>query len=157
MANALKVEYIKPLIKTTRDIFSSMFSLDINSGQPFVFEENITHRWEITGGIVLKGNVKGFFAIRMSVVLVNKLLEKSGIEYDELDKLELASELLKEIVNIISSHVSTELSVYGIEVSIPFILKGKNHLLKVPKELPVISIPFTSIFGPFEICIGLIE
>ncbi len=156
MASALKIEYIKPLIKTTCDIFSSMFSLDITAGKPFVFEENLTHRWEITGGILLQGNVRGFFSMRMSIVLMNKLLEKSGITYNEVDKLELSSALLKEIVNIISSYVSTELSSFGIDVGIPFIIKGKNHKLKVPDDIPVLAIPFTSSSGPFEVCIGLV-
>ncbi len=153
----MKAEYINPFIKSTWDIMTSMFNINPEPGKYYLYEQEKSHRWEISGGIVIQGSVTGFAALRMSKLLTKKLIEKTGLSFfDEQEKDMLAVDMLKEIINIIASNFLTQLEAASATVSPPFISQGKDHILKLP-SIPVIAIPYITDFGPFLVLTGIVD
>ena len=153
----MKAEYINPFIKATWNIMNSMFDLNPEPGKYYLYAPEVSHRWEISGGIIIQGSLNGFAALRMSKVLTKKLIEKTGLSFfDENEKDTLAVDMLKEVLNVITGNFLTELESANATVSLPFISQGKDHILKLP-TIPVIAIPYISSFGPFLVLTGIVE
>ena len=89
--------------------------------------------------------------------ITKKLIEKTGLSFfDDQEKDFLAVDILKEVINIIASNFLTQLTAANATVSPPFIVQGKDHVLKLP-SLPVIAIPYVTDFGPFLILTGIVD
>ena len=155
-ANALKAEYINPFLKSTINLFDSTFGLEPKVGDLFLVKNQIKHRWEISGVMILTGSAIGIVAVRLSRFLSVKLLEKSGILFDtEEERDMLTNGMVGELVNIIAGNASTQLSNYNIKVSVPFVIQGENHSIAWPENAPIIGIPFSTSYGPFLVNVTL--
>jgi CheY-specific phosphatase CheX len=106
----------------------------------------------------LTGSAIGVVAIRLSRVLADKLLQKSGVAWKGEDEREsLCDGMVGELVNVIAGNASGNLSGYDIEISVPLVIQGENHTVSWPDRTPILSIPFATELGPFLVNISLIE
>ncbi len=150
--NALKAEYINPFLESTGRLFGSTFDMNPKAGNLFIVDDQIKHRWEVSGVMILTGSAIGIVAIRLSRYLSVKLLEKSGILYEsDEERDELTNGMVGELVNIIAGNASSQLSGYNIKVSVPFVVQGENHSIAWPENAPIIGIPYSTSYGPFLI------
>lgn len=153
----MNVDYINPFLSSTIYLFSKMFGLETRkTGEPYLEEALTRHRWDISGVMVLTGNALGVIALRLSKVLANKLLEKSGIHYEnETERHQLVDDMVGELVNIIAGNAARELQDFDIKVSVPVVIQGQNHSISWPANGPVVGIPFWTPLGPFLINVSL--
>ena len=108
--------------------------------------------------MVMHGSAIGVVALRLTDVLSGKLLERTGLEYSTEDEhAELIKEMVGEMVNIIAGNASSTLENYSIKISVPFVVQGINHTVSWPHRAPIISIPFSTPYGPFEVNVSMIE
>lgn len=143
---------INPFLSATMNLFNRMFGIDAAAAKPFIMDNLLSHKWEITGVLGITGQAKGVVAIRFHSMLVNKLLAKSGVEYkDDDEKEELVSGMVGEFVNIIAGNALGELSDYELDISVPLTIQGPNHRISWPKIAPVMCVPFRTPMGKFEI------
>jgi hypothetical protein len=66
----------------------------------------------------------------------------------------LPSEVLNtvgELTNIIAGNAKRDLEEYRINISLPGVIVGHAYEINWPKGIPVITIPFTSEFGKFDV------
>jgi len=143
---------INTFLMSTTQIFKQMWGLELNHAPPFVMDNLLGHRWDITGIIAITGQAKGVIAVRMHRVLVDKLLEHSGLDFktDE-ERYELIDSMVGEFINIVGGNASTALTEYHIDISVPVIVQGEGHRISWPKITPVICIPFRTKWGDFEV------
>jgi chemotaxis protein CheX len=148
----MDVKIINPFLNSTVNLFQTMFSLEIKPNPPYVLENFLSHRWEITGLVGITGITKGVVAIRMHHLLVNKILEKSGVEVaDDDERYETINAMVGELINIISGNAISSMPYPDIDISVPMIVQGDNHRIAWPKIAPVIGIPFPTTWGIFEV------
>jgi chemotaxis protein CheX len=108
--------------------------------------------------MVLTGSAIGIVALRLPRMLADKLLVKSGVEWNgEEERASLCDGMVGEMVNIISGNAAGHLAGYDIEISVPIVVQGENHTIAWPERAPIIGVPFTTDYGPFMIDISLIE
>lgn len=152
----MNASYINPFLAATLNLFKTTFSVSATPGEPYVLNDLLKHRWEISGVMVMTGSAIGVIAIRLTSLVSNKLLEKSGLTYSStIERETLIKEMVGELVNIIAGNASNKLDEYDINISVPFVVQGKNHTVSWPSKAPVISIPFTTPFGPFEVNVSV--
>lgn len=150
----MNVKIINPFLSATVNMLKQMFGLDATAGSPFVLDNLIGHRWEISGLIAITGSTRGVVAIRLHHVLVNKLLEKSGVEVGNDDeRSEVINGMVGELINIVSGNAIGEIQGYQLDISVPMIVQGENHTIAWPKIAPVICIPFRTNAGDFEVAV----
>jgi chemotaxis protein CheX len=154
----MNVNYINPFLSSTIELFERTFGLSPVAGEPFLDERARKHRWDISAVMVLTGNAIGIVAIRLTRLLADKLLVKSGVEWQgEEERSNLCDAMVGEMVNIISGNASGHLSDLNIEISVPLVIQGENHTVSWPDRAPIIGIPFSTDCGPFMVNVCLIE
>ena len=156
--SAVKVQYTNPFLESTVKLFNSTFNINPKAGNLFLVKNQIKHRWEISGVMILTGSAIGVVSIRLTRHLSQKLLEKSEIYYEtQEERDQLTNGMVGELVNIIAGNASSQLSGYNIKVSVPFVIQGENHSIAWPENAPIIGIPFTTAYGPFVINVSLFK
>ena len=106
----------------------------------------------------MTGSAIGVVAVRLTKVLADKLLELSELTYSSTFEREtLVKEMVAEFVNIIAGNVANELENYDINISLPFVVQGENHSVSWPADSPIICMPFSTSYGPFEVNVSMIE
>lgn len=147
----MDAKIINAFLTEGMNTFESMFAIKPEPKEPHILEINAGHPWEISGLLGITGMSKGVVAFRLHKTLANKMLELSGLECKPEDYEETAIELVSEFTNIIAGHAVTAIKDYYLDISPPFCVMGHNHLIAWPKNFPVIAIPFTTTYGPFEV------
>lgn len=146
----MNVEFINPFLTSTKEVFQSFFGVETTVEKPYILDSVNSAIWEISAEMVYTGNVRGAFAIRMKQHLSTKLLQLSNVLYDnEEERSELLSGMVSEMANIIGSNASTQLVQLNINVSVPFIIQGKETRIPWPKNATTICIPFQTQYGSF--------
>jgi chemotaxis protein CheX len=154
----MKAELINPFLTATIELFERTFGVVPRAGEVYLDDRAKKHRWDISAVMVLTGSAIGVVAIRLTRVLADKLLAKSGVSWESEDEREsLCDGMVGELVNIISGNAAGSLKGYDIEISVPIVVQGENHTVSWPDRAPILSIPFSTDYGPFVVNISLIE
>ncbi|MBI9103465.1 MAG: chemotaxis protein CheX [Spirochaetales bacterium] len=152
----MDAKIINPFLNGTIELFREMLFLSPTPGAPFLLDNDISHRWEISGLIGLVGDSDGIVVLRVTNLLAEKLLFKSNlIVDDETEKKQIINEMISELVNIISAKALYHLKDFNIRLTPPFTIQGKNHTISWPSNSPIIAVPFHTKYGPFEVEISI--
>ena len=148
----MDAKVINPFLNATLNTFQQMFQINSTNNEPFVVDTTTGHLWEISGLLGITGEYNGVVAVRLHKTLAFKLLELSGLtDIHEDEKLDLSQELVSEFTNIVSGNAVSTMPQFNLTVSPPVTITGKNHTISWPKNYPVIGIPFSTPFGPYEV------
>lgn len=154
----MNASYINPFLTATISLFEKSFNVSPQPGEAYLDVKANSHRWDISAVMVLTGSAIGVVAIRLTRLLADKLLERSGVQWKgEEEREQLTSAMVGEIVNVIAAQASGQLSGYDIEISVPIVVQGKNHTLSWPDQQPILAVPFITPIGPFLVNVSLIE
>lgn len=149
-------DFIEPILNSTINIFQNYLGLDIkekslNVRNPLVPKFDVTaflsiYNEYIEGKIVL--NLSRKLALKVYEILV----EEKAEEFDEGVK-----DSVGEILNIITGNAKNEFMSKGLnyQLSTPFIVDGKNQVIKNVGNTPFISTIYWSSEGFFDVCFTL--
>ncbi|QEN03224.1 chemotaxis protein CheX [Thiospirochaeta perfilievii] len=147
---------INPFLKTTITTFTQMFNVQPVLGKPFLVKQQLTHQWSISGIIGIVGDIEGILVIRLTQDLALKLLNQTGMDYDNEEECsEMKRGLVAEIANVISGNALPLLKANKLDITPPIVIQGDNHTISWPSNSPKIGIPFSSEMGDFEIQISI--
>ena len=147
----MDVKIINAFLTAGIDAFRRMFSIECTNGDPFLLDVKMGHQWEVSGLLGVTGECKGVVGFRLHKNLAKKMLEMSGLMYEADESDDMAKELVSEFTNIISGNAITAIKDKDLDISPPLTISGQNHQISWPKTFPVIAIPFTTQYGPFEV------
>ncbi len=154
----MNVEYINPFLSATIEIFSEMFGVTPVPSSVYIDERAHSHRWDISSVMVLTGNAIGVVVIRLTRILADSLLRKTGVAWsEEEEREELINGMVGELVNIVAARASGKLVGYKIDISVPFVVQGQNHTIAWPDKEPILAVPFTTPMGHFLVNVSLTE
>ena len=149
-------QYIQPFIKVCECTFKDFCHTEVKAGRAFFSsKEEYQSNWDISGIIGLSGEAAGAVVVSMNETTALKVTEMlTGSEHTVIDSD--VTDAIGEIVNIIAGNVKKHFEeVLRIKISLPSIVKGKNHTIFRPFEKTrIICIPF-SIFSTQEICLSV--
>lgn len=149
---------VNPFLAATIELFERTFGITPRVGEVYLDDRARNHRWDISAIMILTGSAIGVVAVRLTRVLADKLLRKSGVEWkDDEERLSLCDGMVGELVNVIAGNASGNLSGYDVEISVPLVVQGRNHTVSWPDQAPILSIPFSTELGPFLVNVSLIE
>lgn len=147
----MDVKVINAFLVAGMEAFQSMFCIDCQNNEPFLLDIKMGHQWEVSGLLGITGDCKGVVVFRLHKTLALKMLEFSGIECSPDETEDMACELVSEFTNIISGNAISAIKDKDLDISPPLTIAGPNHHISWPKTYPVIAIPFTTKYGPFEV------
>ena len=149
-------QYIQPFIKVCETVFENFCKTEVKAGRVFFVEKKeYESDSDISGIIGLSGEVAGAVAISLkeaTVLQVTSLI--TGKKHTTID--DDVTDAVGEIINIIAGNVKKHFEEnLRITISLPTIVKGKDHAIVWPSEKTrIISIPF-SIFSDQEMCLSV--
>ncbi|MDR1107717.1 MAG: chemotaxis protein CheX [Spirochaetaceae bacterium] len=135
--------YIKPFVDVSIGVFKEFVGYTIVPGRAFFIDKNTPRDWDVSGIIGLTGEARGAVVISMQTELALKLTGiLTGQEHRVLD--DETVDAIGEIVNIIAGNAKRELEEsFRLVISLPTIVKGKNHTIQWPvSQVRIICIPF---------------
>lgn len=149
-------QYIQPFVKVCESVFQNFCHVEVKPGRVyFVTKDEYERIWDISGLIGLSGEVAGAVAISMNdqtALSITKML--TGKDHSSFDTD--VTDAIGEIINIIAGNVKKDFEEeLRIRISLPSIIKGKNHSIVWPSEKTrIICIPF-HIFDDQEVCLSV--
>jgi chemotaxis protein CheX len=135
--------YIKPFVEVTLSTFKEFVGIDIDPKNPFFLDPEKEFGWDISSVIGLSGAVKGAVIISMKQELAIRVTEiLTETTHEELDADVV--DAVGEIVNIVAGNIKPKVpNGDRIVISIPTIVKGKEHYIAWPsKQTRILCIPF---------------
>lgn len=152
----MDVKFINPFLVSTINLFKEMFGLTVINGPPYIANGLGNHRWDISAIIGVVGDIEGVIVLRLTKTLSRRLLLESGMGAESLVGTDvLVREMVGEFANIISGNAINSIQSDRVDITIPTTIQGLNHTISWPEKAPIVSVPFTSSYGPFEVQISL--
>jgi chemotaxis protein CheX len=148
----MKVEHVNPFLKSTIETFKTMVNLAVTPGKPYLLKDG-SDKADISGVITISGDINGIVAIAYPQSTAIKLSSKFlGEEIKELNSS--VADCIGEIANIITGFAKKDLQSLRLSISLPKILREQKPSMDMPKEVPIMCVPFDSEIGNFvmEIC-----
>ncbi len=151
----MKKEYIMPFVEATQAVFQDFFGVIPDLGTPYIVKKEETLNWDVSGIIGIAGESRGVIVFSIdeqaAVSLTSRLVGKKITELND-DVIDT----IAEITNIIAGNAKKGFEEYRLKISLPSIIKGKEHEIFWPKQdIPIISIPFTVPEGKLMLFVGL--
>jgi len=134
--------YVEPFVEVTVSTFKEFVGIDISPKNPHFLDPDKAFEWDISAVIGLSGAVKGAVIVSMKSDLAIKLTDKLvGSKHAEVDADVL--DAIGEINNIIAGNIKPKVpNGEKIVISIPTIIKGKEHSIAWPsKQTRILCIP----------------
>jgi len=134
--------YIEPFVEVTISTFREFVGCEVTARNPHFMDPEKEFEWDISAVIGLSGAVRGAVIISMKSDLAIKLTDLlTGIEHSEIDADVV--DAVGEINNIIAGNIKPKVpNGEKIVISIPTIIKGKEHSIAWPsKQTRILCIP----------------
>jgi chemotaxis protein CheX len=150
----MKAEHVNPFLKSTIETFKTMVGLNVTPGKLFLRKE--PHNADISGVIGLSGDIRG--AVVMAYPAQTALKISSKFLAEDIKELNNSvADCVGEITNIITGFAKKDLQHLHLSISLPSIVRGSNHVVDMPKEAPVMCIPFSCECGDFIMEVSMVE
>ena len=134
--------YVEPFVEVTVNTFKEFAGIQVTPMRPHFLDTEKSFEWDISAVIGLSGAVKGAVIISMKTDLAIKLTDiLAGEGHTEIDADVV--DAIGEINNIISGNIKPKIpNGDRIVISIPTIIKGKEHSIAWPgKQTRILCIP----------------
>lgn len=151
-----EMEYLTPFISSTKDVFSTMASMDVDFKQVYFQNE---HRLlgDISGVIGLSGKAEGTVVITFYWDLAQQIISSiMGVTADEIGP-ELLNDGVGEIINMISGSVKQYLidTPFYFQLSLPTVILGWQHEICHPENSTVAVLLFDVADKSFAVQVSL--
>jgi chemotaxis protein CheX len=138
-----EMEYLTPFISSTKDVFSTMASMDVDFKQVYFQNE---HRLlgDISGVIGLSGEAEGTVVVTFYWDLAQQVISSiMGVTPDEIGP-ELLNDGVGEIINMISGSAKRYLmdTPFYFQLSLPTVIHGWQHEIGHPESSTVAVLLF---------------
>ena len=151
----MKKEYIMPFVEATQNVFQEFFGIVPELDTPYIVKKEETLNWDVSGIIGIAGESRGVIVLSINEKVATSLTSKLvGKKITTLD--DNVIDTIAEVTNIIAGNSKKGFEEYRLKISLPSIIKGKEHEIFWPKQdIPILSIPFTVPEGKFMLFVGL--
>jgi len=140
----MEAKYINPFISAAVNALQTMASLTPERGAPFV-KDKFEALADMSGIIGFAGDMKGAVIMCFPMELAAIIYESLTGDPPPADDLHPIADAVGELANMVAGGAKGPLSEMGlnIQISIPSIVCGKNHMVLNSGDGPCLVVPFT--------------
>jgi chemotaxis protein CheX len=151
----MTVRYIDPFITATVTVFKDLFQLTAEVQKPYLIKADDPHNWDVSAIIGIAGEAKGAVVLSFTDALARALTTRL-MGADGPIAPDMITDAIGEMVNIVAGNAKKGLEQYRLVISLPSIVKGKNHVIAWPaRGIPIIGVPFKTTLDSFHLSVGL--
>jgi chemotaxis protein CheX len=139
----MDAKYINPFISATVSALEMMAGLSPERGTPFI-QEKFESLADMSGIIGFAGDLKGAVVLCFPIELANHIYCSLTGEEDPTPDPSEVGDAIGELANMVVGGAKAPLSEMGlsIQLSIPSVVSGKNHMIMNKSSGPCLVIPF---------------
>lgn len=145
----MKAEYINPFLEASMNLFKNHLRFNIKNNTPFI-NEDTQNLNEVSAIIGLAGDIIGAVVLSFTrdtaIAMASRFTNQT---YHALTKEVI--DCVGEMVNIIAGNAKRDLLAFRVEISLPGVITGHTYKINWPQGVPVITIPFESEAGMFNV------
>ena len=151
----MDASYITPFVTSIQNVFSTMFQLPVEIGEPRIkTSSNTTH--DVSGIIGVSGEMVGTIVLSMPQSAAESIVTLfTGMETDASS--DDFADAVGELVNMISGNAKAEFQRKGVSISCPSVVIGAGHRVASNSGAPCIMIPCNTDCGEVVLEISLRE
>lgn len=150
----MNADHINPFLSAITSVFQKVLACPLTRGQPYLKNRSQPSH-HVSGIIGLTGKAVGTVvlsfdrdvAIKAAEALLHERLE--DINADVVD-------MIGELTNMVAGAAKAQLECYDMNVSLPSVIVGKNHVVQFPSSVTPICVPYTSAWGPVTLEVSLV-
>ena len=160
-APALDPKFLTPFVQGVLETFQIQCQMNVTAGEPQINVTESLAKIDLAAVAGLVGmKVNGIVALCFSTPMFLETM--SQMLGQKEDKLTLMLESgAAELLNVCFGKAKRLLNMrgYGLEKTIPFVMRGENLVLSHHSGAPVVTLPFTTQFGPFymQLVVEIVE
>ena len=153
----MKKEYIDPFILVTENFFEKIMNIKAEPGQPYTKDDtHPSHPFDISSIIGIMGDLLGVIAISFTKKGALKIPEAfTGQKAFDIDHITV--DAICEVINIIAGNVKKQFSTLTLNIALPSVIVGPNHMILCPASIETVIVPFNSTLGEFALSISIME
>jgi chemotaxis protein CheX len=151
----MKADYINPFLSATAHVFSKMLSCQLKRGTPYL-KDRTQPTYEVSGIIGLSGKALGTVVLSLAREVALRAAEHVLQDHFESVNADVV-DLIGELTNMIAGSAKAQLDQYEMNLSLPSVITGKNHIVQFPSDVVPICVPFDSPWGPICLEVSLVE
>ena len=151
----MDASYITPFMTSIQNVFSTMFQLPVEIGEPRIKSDSSTSH-DVSGIIGVSGEMVGTIVLSMpsdaaeSIVALFTGMEMSSDSDDFADAV-------GELINMISGNAKAEFQRKAVSISCPSVVIGSGHRVASNSGTPCVMIPCNTDCGEVVLEIALRE
>lgn len=151
----MDASYITPFMTSIQNVFSTMFQLPVEIGEPRIKSDSKTTH-DISGIIGVSGEMTGTIVLSMPSEAAESIVALfTGMEMDS--ESEDFADAVGELINMISGNAKAEFQRKSVSISCPSVVIGAGHRVASGSGVPCVVIPCHTDCGEVVLEIALRE
>lgn len=151
----MKTEYIKSFVKATHNAFLELIKVEIKPGSPQIYQGQ-KDLFDFAAIIGFAGDTQGEVILSFPYECGLKISSAfTGVKSSQID--DNVIDAIGEMVNVVAGNSKEGFQDIQVFISLPQVICGSQINLKLPKNVPCITIPFDSELGSFNLIVSLKE
>ncbi len=149
----MDVRYINPFIKSIRNVFKTMLSVEVTVDKPHV-KAGEGDRPDVSGVIGFSGDASGSVVVSFSKQVALRIVAQFAGTELEIDHADFA-DAVGELANMIAGGAKSEFEGLDVSISLPSVIIGENHEVSRSSANPRVVIPCRTALGPFDVSVSM--
>lgn len=130
---------IAPFVSSIQHVFSTMFQLPVDVGQPAIKEgSKCTH--DVSGIIGMSGEFTGTVVLSMPADTATSIVALFTGEPADADSPDFA-DAIGEIINMVCGNAKAAFQRKNVSISCPSVVVGTGHRVNAQSDIPCVLIP----------------
>ncbi len=151
----MDASYITPFMTSIQNVFSTMFQLPVEIGEPRIKTESKTTH-DVSGIIGVSGEMVGTIVLSMPSDAAESIVALfTGMEI-KADTEDFA-DAVGELINMISGNAKAEFQRKSVSISVPSVVIGAGHRVASTSGTPCVMIPCNTDCGEVVLEVALRE
>lgn len=151
----MDVRFINPLLVSVNNVFTTVVETDISVGKPYVVQSNQEPSADVSAVIGLSGDAVGCMVLSFPMTTAVDTASKFAGVAMTMDHAAFA-DALGELANMVASQAKGRFEGLKVNVSLPSVIVGKEHVVSQSKQAPRLALPCDSDLGQFWVEMALV-
>ncbi len=149
----MDVRYINPFMKSIRNVFGTMLSVEVQFDKPHVTTEN-NGKPDVSGVIGFSGDATGAVVLSFGKQAAARTVSKfAGADLD-IDNPDFA-DAIGELANMVAGGAKADFGGLNVNISLPSVIIGDGHALSRSHAHSRLVIPCQTPLGPFDVSVSM--
>lgn len=153
----MEADLINPFIEATRELMEFMVGIENFQRTFLTADRQLKTSYDISAVININGDLFGTLVLSFTTDIALKML--SNIMGETIEQMDSeADDVAGEMINIIAGNaikLQKRTGIKKMDRSVPNVISGVGHKVRIPKSLPCINIGFSTEFGDFVMQVSL--